>query len=221
MNSIFKRSLRKQRVKRICYSIVIATLTAVASGFAKADFPYKYVQADYVFGEFDFGDADVSFTGYQLTAQFEISPSIVFGVNYLSLDGDEMQSTLTGMNTLEYEGDGMDVYLFYYSPLSIQTDLLLGARRDMKEFEARVVGEAPAFQTDDDTDYLFAGLRYQLQGLELQGEWSYELDTEDNEDRWSYTLGVVSGIPGQLQLGFTLSPDNRGDVMSVFVRQTY
>ncbi|MFK7997587.1 MAG: hypothetical protein AB8B87_25905, partial [Granulosicoccus sp.] len=63
--------------------------------------------------------------------------------------------------------------------------------------------------------------RHQLQGLEVFGQWSHQLDTEDNEDRWSYTLGLLSGNPGELQLGFSISPDNDGDVMSVFVRQSY
>ncbi|MFK7859287.1 MAG: hypothetical protein AB8B64_10710 [Granulosicoccus sp.] len=199
----------------------VLVISGLVSGSAQAKFQYSYVQAAYVFGEFDFGDADTDFKGYELTAQLQLSPSIVAGVNYLSLDGDDTENTLTGINTLEYEGDGVDAYILYYSPLTIQTDFILGARLDMKEFEARVQGMAPTFQTNDDTRFLFTGLRHQLQGLELEGLWSYQLDTEDNEDKWSYSLGIVSGVPGQLQLGFSISPDDAGDVMSVFVRQSY
>jgi len=199
----------------------ISACVAVSSGFAHANLQYTYFQAAYVFGEFEFDNADVDFKGYELTAQLELSPSIAIGVNYLSLEGDDTESTPTGTNSLEFEGDGIDAYILYYSPLTVQTDLILGARYDMKEIEAGVQGDAPALQSDDDTRFLFAGLRHQLQGLELQGEWSYELDAEDNADKWSYTLGVLSGVPGQLQLGFSLSPDSTGDVMKVFLRQSY
>lgn len=193
----------------------------LASGFAKGNFQYSYIQAAYVFGEFDFDNADVSYKGYELTAQFELSPSIVAGVNYLSLEGNETESISTGVNTLEYEGDGINAYVLYYSPMTLRTHLLLGANLDMREFEARGQDVAPTLQTDEDTKFLFAGLRHQLQGLELQGQWSYNLDAEDDEDTWSYSLGVLSGEPGQFQLGFSVSPETTGDVMSVFVRQSY
>lgn len=202
-------------------SAVALTTLGLASASAQANFQYNYIQAAYVLGEFDINDADVSYSGYELTAQFELSTSIVAGVNYLSLEGEDTESIATGINTLEYEGDGIDAYILYYSPVTVQTDLLLGGRIDMKEFDARVQGAAPVLQTDDDTKFLFAGLRHQLQGLELQGQWSYELDTEDDEDKWSYTLGLVSSGSDQLQLGFSISPDNAGDVMRVFVRQSY
>lgn len=211
-----------QIVKNRCLTCVAVLLLAgFSSGVSYANFQYNYIQAAYVFGEFDFGNADVGYKGYEVAVQFEVSSSIVAGVNYLSLDGEDTESSVTGLNSLNFEGEGFDVYLFYYSPVTDFTNIIFGASYDMTEFEAQLANAPPALQTNDDTKYLFAGVRHQLQGLEVFGQWSHQLDTEDNEDRWSYTLGLLSGNPGELQLGFSISPDNDGDVMSVFVRQSY
>lgn len=195
--------------------------SGLVSSMANAQFAYNYLQAAYVFGDFELANGDVGFNGFEITAQFELSPSFAVGVNYLSIDGDETVTSVTGENILEYEGDGLEAFVLYHTPVSAQADFLLGARIDMREFEARVQGDVPVFETDDDTNFLFTGLRYQLNGLELQGEWSYLLDADNGEDRWSYTLGVLSGNAGQFQLGFSLTPDNTGDVMRVFIRQAY
>lgn len=213
------------RMKKLLKGSVVYTTTltllSLGAGVVHADLKYSYLQAAYVFGELEFADADVDIKGYELTAQFELSPSIAVGLNYLSLEGDDTETTATGVNTLESKANGIDAYVLYYSPVGLQTDFLLGVRLDMKDVEARVQGNAPTLQSDDDKKFLFTGLRHHLRGLELNGQWSYQWDTDDGDDRWTYTLGLVSGIPGQLQLGFSVSPDSAGDVMKVFVRQSY
>ena len=194
---------------------------AIFSTHAQASFQYTYFEAAYAFGELEFANSEVVVKGYELIAQFEVSPSIVLGVKYSSLDGDDAVIAADGVSTLVYEGSGPEAYTFFHSPLSAQTDFLLGAGIDMIEYEAFVQGGAPAVQKKDDTKSVFTGFRHKLNGLELQAIGSYNLDAEDNEDEWTYTLGLVSGEPTGLQLGFQITRKTEGDLMSVSVRQSY
>lgn len=191
------------------------------SSAARANFTYNFVQASYVFGEFEFASGDVNYDGFEITAQFEVLPSFALGVNYLSIEGDDTETTISGQNTLTYEGDGIEAYVIYYSPVTATTDFLLGARIDMREFVAQAQGDTPIFQTDDDTNFLSTGLRYQFSGLELHGEWFYQLDAEDDEDPWTYKLGLLSGNPGQWQLGFSVRTDDFGNLMRASIRRGY
>lgn len=203
----------------------ISWLSAVVLAFipthAQASFQYTYVEAAYVFGELEFANSEVDLEGYELTAQFEVSPSIVLGMKYSSLDGDDAVVTAEGVSTLEFEGSGPEAYALFHSPFGPRTDFLLGASIDMTEYEAVVRSGAPVTQKNDDTKSIITGFRHDLNGLELQAQWSYNLDAEDDEDEWSYTLGLLSGAPTGLQLGFRIIQKTEGDLMSVSVRHTY
>ncbi|MFK7890243.1 MAG: outer membrane beta-barrel protein [Granulosicoccus sp.] len=202
----------------LCFAMGFAGPAAAQQG---GGFYYKYVQAAYIFGEYDFADVDVDVKGYELTAQFEMTPSLILGISYSSLEGDDTVTNAGGSQTLTFDGSGPDVYAFYHSPLGAQTEFLIGARVDMSQFEGAVRGQEPSIEQSEDENLLFAGLRYRLNALEFEAQWDYNLDAENNEDEWSYTLGLVSGVPGSLQLGFKIAPDDRGDLMGVFLRQAY
>lgn len=200
---------------------LIVAMSVTCSLNAQTEFQYTYVEAAYVFGEFEFDNAEVDIKGYELTAQFQLSPSFVLGVRYSSLKGDDTVTTLTGVNTLEYDGSGPEAYTFYHSPIGVQTDFLLGAGIDLSDFEAVLQGEAPLAQKDEDTKLLFTGFRHRLNGLELHAQWSYNLDAEDDENEWSYTLGMLCGQPTGLQLGVQIKPDDKGDLIGISIRQSY
>lgn len=207
------------KLARISLSSIVAL--AIYSTHAQANFQYTYVEAAYVFGELEFDNSEVDPKGYELIAQFEVSPSVVLGVKYLSLSGDDAVITANGVSTLEYDGSGPEAYTFFHSPIGEQTDFLLGAGIDMTEYEAFVQGGASVTQKNDNAKLLFTGFRHNLNGLELQARWSYNLDAEDDEDEWNYTLGMLSGEPTGLQLGFQITRKTEGDLMSISVRQTY
>lgn len=218
--SDFKKSMRSGHLALV-FAVAFAFVFGFVSGAAKANFSYNYVQASYAFGEFEFARGDVSYDGVEVTAQFEVFPSIAIGINYLSIEGDDTETSIAGQNTFTYEGDGLETYLLYYSPVAAQIDFLLGARIDMREFVAQLQGSDPALQVQDDTNFLSTGLRYQFNGLELNGQWFYQLDAEDGEDRWSYSLGLVGGNPGQWQLGFSVDSDDAGGLMRAFLRHGF
>lgn len=200
---------------------MLAASVCLIAGNAQASFQYNYLEAVYLFGEYEFANSDVDITGYEITAQFDLSPSFALGVSYTSLEGDDVVTSIDGVNSLSFDSSGPDVYALYHSPVGEQTDFILGASIDMRDIEAAVQGQTPSLSKDEDTKYLFTGLRHRLSTLELNAQWSYNLDAEENEDEWSYTLGVLCGQPGTLQLGFQITPDNDGDILGVSIRQAY
>ena len=216
--STLRRIISRKLARISWFGIVVTTMY---STHAQADFQYTYVDAAYVFGEFEFANSEVNLKGYELIAQFEVSTSIVVGVKYSSLSGDETVITEGGVSTLEYDGSGPEAYTIFHSPIGARTDFLFGASIDMTDYEALVRDGETAIRKNDDTKLILAGFRHNLNGLELQARWSYNLDAEDDEDEWSYTLGLLSGEPAGLQLGFQLSRKTEGDLMSVSVRQSY
>ncbi|MBX2881782.1 MAG: hypothetical protein KTR32_17680 [Granulosicoccus sp.] len=200
---------------------LIFSLTFSLTASAQSAFKYNYVEVAYLIGEFEFVDSEVDTKGYEITAQFELSPSFVLGGSYRSLEGDESELTTAGPRTLNFDASGPSVYSYYHSPVGVQSDFILGALLDMSELEAGVQGEALTLNQNDDTSILFTGLRHRLSGLEIRAQWFYNLDAEDNEDQWSYKIDVLSGEPTGLQLGFQITPDNEGDVLGVSIRQSY
>lgn len=214
--------MRRPPYYRLARFVGWSVLTTLACSLnAQANFQYNYVEAAYIFGEFEFADAEVDVTGYQLTAQFDLSPNFVLGVRYSSLDGEDRITTVSGVSTLEYNGSGPNVYTLYHSPVGAQTDFLLGVGFDMSDFEATMQGDAPLAKQDEDTKLLFTGFRHRFSGLELHAQWSYNLDAEDDESEWSYTLGLLSGQPTGLQLGVQITPDDQGDLLGISIRQSY
>ena len=204
------------------YGSAIALIVCVPGlAVAQTPFKYTYVEAAYMIGDFELAADDVDIKGYKLTAQFVLSPSFVVGVDYASIEGEDTLTSPAGVQTISVDSSGPNAYFLYHTPMGLQTDFLLGARRNMSDFNASVVGEAPFVSQSEDVNFLFTGLRHWLNGIELRAEWFYNLDAADNEDEWSYTLGLLSGPPTGLQLGFEITPDSDGDLMGISIRQSY
>ena len=208
--------------QRLRYSVLpVSMCLAMLTTGAQANFQYTFIEATYLFGEFEFANSEVDITGYELTAQFDLSTSFAVGINYSSLEGDDVVTTINGVDTLTFDGSGPEAYVLYHSPVGVQTDFILGGLIDMSDFEAAVQGEPPAIVQDEDTNFLFTGLRHRMSGIEFNAEWMFNLDAEDGEDEWAYTLGVLCGQPGGLQVGFQITPDDQGDVIGLSIRQFY
>ena len=208
------------------YLLITAALLPLAllphsNSHAQSEFRYTYIEAQYLRGEFEFPDSELDIDGYSLTAQFDLSSSFTVGVTYISLEGDETSAATANTRSLNFKGSGPEVFAFYHTPVGHNTDFIFGARREMSDFEATIPEDSIDISQDEDVDSLLTGLRMSFSGLELQAQWFYNLDAEDNEDEWNYTLGLLSGDPSGLQLGIQFTPDDTGDLFGISVRQSY
>ena len=207
--------------KLLTQRVLSVAALACVSVPAHSEFRYTFFEASYVFGEFESGDSDVDFEGYELIGQYSLSPSFAIGISYSSVDGDDTVTTINGQQDLRFKADGFEAFGFFHTALGSQTDVIFGARIDMSDIEATLQGDSLSASRNDDVNSLFAGFRQGFSGLEFEILWSYNLDAEDDEDEWNYTLGILSGDPTGLQLGFLFAPDDTGDLMGVSIRQSY
>jgi len=202
-------------------AILAIAIPAFSNSHAQSVFRYTFIEAAYLRGEYAFPDSELDIDGYSITAQFDYSASFAFGVTYTSLEGDDSIASTAGTRTLDFKGSGPDVFAFYHAPVGPNTDFIFGAQREMSDRLATVVEDDIDFSRNEDVDSLLAGLRLKFSGLELQSKWFYNLDAEDDEDEWSYTVGLLSGDPAGLQLGIQFRPDDTGDLFGISVRQSY
>ena len=208
--------LRKMNCRALC----LATLGCISAS-AHSEFQYAFIEGTYIIGELEFSDSELDIDGYELTGQFNVSPNYVVGISYTSLEGDDTITTATGQQSFSYKAEVPELYAFFHQPLAVQADYLFGARIEFSDIEATVPDDSSITSEDESIKHLFAGLRYRVYGLELNGEASYNLDAEGDEDEWSYTVGLLSGEPTGLQLGVEYTPDDDVDLMGVSIRQSF
>jgi len=212
-------------IKSVLRAILPAAI--VFSNTATADFNYSFFEASYMQDKSSFETNaidDFESNGYSLKFGYAFNGNIAVGGEFKTLEGDSVANFQQGGRTaINIDGTAMSATALYHRAFNDQTDLLVGGKYSKADVETtRPDGVVAQLTEKKDATFAFAGARFKFaKQIELEGKVIYQLDTDDDEDEFSYVLEGRFEVQPSLTIGGRFEPDDSGDTLSVNLRKYF